>query len=285
VGQKWEYVDSAYSARNGTYVFEGLRPGTYRVGLFGGVNGEYAFEYWNEKGRIENADNVVVTASTPLTGINATLVPGEHDGDYVVQNTALPTISGAPVVGQTLTASTGSWSPTAGEFYYDWLRDGQFIAGAFGSTYVPTAEDVGHKISVLVSAGAEGYDFGNAESAQTAPVSAPVVTPPVVTPPVVTPPAPVVDVPTALAKVLAAVKVTGKPKVGKTVKVANLDASFRTAVTYKFKWFAGKKAIKKATKSKLKITRAMKGKKISVTVTATAASTSKSVKLKVGKVK
>ena len=74
---------------------------------------------------------------------------------------------------------------------------------------------------------------------------------------------------------------------GKTIKVTGLDTMFRasTAVTYKFQWFAGKKAIKKATKSKLKITKAMKGKVISVKVTAKAASTSKSVKLKVGKVK
>ena len=115
--------------------------------------------------------------------------------------------------------------------------------------------------------------------------TAPVVTPPVVTPPVVTPPAPVVDLPTALAKALAAVTVTGKPKVGKTLKVANLDLDVRTAVTYKFQWFAGTKKIKKATKSKLKVIRAMKGKKLSVKVTGKVGATSKSRKIKVGKVR
>ena len=78
---------------------------------------------------------------------------------------------------------------------------------------------------------------------------------------------------------------SGKPKVGKTLKVTHLDLDLRTTVTYKFQWYAGTKKIKKATKSKLKVTSAMKGKKLSVKVTATAASTSKSVKLKVGKVR
>jgi hypothetical protein len=94
----------------------------------------------------------------------------------------------------------------------------------------------------------------------------------------VTPPAPVVDIPTALAKALAAIKVTGKAKVGKTLTVANLDLDLRTAVTYKFQWFAGTKKIKKATKSKLKVLKSMKGKKISVKVTGTAGSASKSLK-------
>ena len=84
---------------------------------------------------------------------------------------------------------------------------------------------------------------------------------------------------------MAGLDVTGKPKVGKTVKVAGLDLVLRTAVTYKFQWYAGTKKIKKATKSKLKVLSSMKGKKLSVKVTATAASTSKSVKLKVGKVR
>ena len=108
-----------------------------------------------------------------------------------------------------------------------------------------------------MSAGAPLHDYGNAESAPTAPVTAtaPVVAPPVVTPPVVTPPAPVVDVPTALSKALASVKVTGKPQVGKTLKVANLDLDVRTAVTYTFQWFAGTRKIRKATRSKSRSSR------------------------------
>ncbi|TGN63471.1 carboxypeptidase regulatory-like domain-containing protein [Nocardioides eburneiflavus] len=286
VGDEWEYTESAYTAADGSYVLDGLRAGTYRVEIGGRVGAEYAYEYWNDKGRIENADDVVVTVGTETPGVDAVLVPGEHDAETTVTNTALPTISGAPVVGSTLTASVGSWTPAPTEYYYDWLRDGEFIPDAYGSTYVPTAADIGKKITVLVTAGADDYFYGHAESVPTAPVTAAVtVTTPTTTP---TPtPTPTVDVPAALAAIVAGLDVSGKPKVGKTVKVTGLDKLFRssTAVSYKFQWFAGKKKIAKATKSKLKITRAMKGKKLSVKVTAKAASTTRSVKLKVGKVR
>jgi hypothetical protein len=201
-----------------------------------------------------------------------------------VTNTARPTVSGAPVVGSTLTASVGSWTPTPTEYYFSWLRDGDFIDGAYGSTYVPTAADVGKTITVLVTAAADGWWNGYAESAPTAPVTAAVAPVPTPTPTI---PTPTVDVPAGLAAILGGLDVAGKPKVGKTVKVTGLDKLLRssTAVSYKFQWFAGKKKVKKATKSKLKVTRAMKGKKLSVKVTATAASTSKSVRLKVGKVR
>jgi hypothetical protein len=80
-------------------------------------------------------------------------------------------------------------------------------------------------------------------------------------------------------------KVTGKPKVGKTIKVANLLAQMRTAVGYKFQWYAGSAKIKKATTSKLKITKALKGKVIKVKVTLSAGGAKKVVTLKVGKVR
>ena len=288
VGEEWEYAGYTYTDPDGTYVLDGLRAGTYRVEIGGLVGDRYAYEYWNDKARIENADDVVLTSGAAKTDVDAVLVPGEHVAETTVTNTALPTISGAPVVGSTLTASVGSWTPTPTEYYFDWLRDGEFIDGAYGSTYVPTAADVGKKITVLVTAGADDWFYGHAESAPTAPVAAAVVPGPAPTPtPTPTIPTPTVDVPAALAAILAGLDVAGKPKVGKTVKVTGLDKLFRssTAVSYKFQWFAGKKKVKKATKSRLKVTRAMKGKKLSVKVTATAASTSKSARLKVGKVR
>ncbi len=288
VAGEWEYVETEWAETDGTYVFDGLRPGTYRVHFYGWVDGKFADEYWNDKGRIDDAQDITVTAGTPFPNINATLVAGEHDGDYAVQNLTAPVISGTPQVGSPLTSSPGTWSPNPSLVEYYWVAGDELLQEGTSPTYVPTAADLGKIISVYVYASAEDLDYGYAYAETSAPViaAAPVVTPPVVTPPVVTPPAPVVDVPAGLAAVLEGVDTSGKPKVGKTIKVTGLDALFRasTAVSYKFKWYAGKKAIKKATKSKLKVTKAMKGKKLSVKVTATAASTSKSVKLKVGKV-
>lgn len=284
VGDEWKYTESAYTAADGTYVLDGLRAGTYRVEIGGRVGAAYAYEYWNDAARIENADDVLLAVGTETTGIDAVLVPGEHDAETTVTNTALPTISGTPVEGSTLTASTGSWTPAPTRYYYDWLRDGVFIDGAYGSTYVPTAADVGKTITVLVTAEADSWWNGYAESVPTAPVAAAAVPLPTPTPPIATP---TVDIPAGLAAILAGLDVAGKPRVGRTVKVTGVDKLLRssTAVSYRFQWFAGKKKIRKATKSKLKVTRAMTGKKLAVKITATAASTSRSVKLKVGKVR
>jgi protocatechuate 3,4-dioxygenase beta subunit len=290
VGSRWQYVAYATTDINGDYEVEGLRSGSYRVRFNADLGDDRAVEWWKNVGLRVHATDVVLGPDATVPLIDAQLIVGEHDDEVGPElvSTAPPTISGAPVVGQTLTATSGAWGPVAPtEFYYDWFRDGEYVEGSSSPTYVLTAADLGKAISVGVYAGDpdSDYGFGYAESAAVGPVAAaPVVTPPVVTPPVAPP---VVDVPAGLAAVLKGVDTSGKPQVGKTIKVTGLDAMFRasTAVSYTFKWYAGKKAIKKATKSKLKITRAMKGKVLSVKVTAKASSTSRSVKLKVGKVK
>src|SRR5207247_1407760 len=74
-------------------------------------------------------------------------------------NTSPPTISGTPQAGQTLTASTGSWSGTHPITYaYHWhgAHSGgancAAIAGATGPTYVATSADVGRTLRVVVTA-------------------------------------------------------------------------------------------------------------------------------------
>ncbi|MFC2278633.1 MAG: spherulation-specific family 4 protein, partial [Cardiobacterium hominis] len=77
------------------------------------------------------------------------------------------TISGAHKVGSTLTAEVkdGDGVPSDG-VKYQWLRDGNPIASATGKSYVLTAEDAGHKITVKAE-----YD-DNAQNHET-PVSQP----------------------------------------------------------------------------------------------------------------
>ena len=73
-------------------------------------------------------------------------------------NTAPPTISGTATVGQTLTASDGSWSNSPTGFSYQWLRCNgggnscTTIPGATTKTYTLTAADAGHAIRVRVTA-------------------------------------------------------------------------------------------------------------------------------------
>lgn len=62
-----------------------------------------------------------------------------------------PSVTGAVVVGESLTATAGTWNQTVSAFTYAWLRDGETIAGATGSTYTVSPDDVGSALTVRVS--------------------------------------------------------------------------------------------------------------------------------------
>lgn len=62
-----------------------------------------------------------------------------------------PTITGAVVVGETLTAAPGTWNQTPSAFTYAWLRGGSPIDGATSPTYTVDPADIGAALSVRVS--------------------------------------------------------------------------------------------------------------------------------------
>jgi hypothetical protein len=73
-------------------------------------------------------------------------------------NTAAPTVSGTPKVGQTLSATTGTWTNSPSEFGYQWLRctsgGGSCAAVANGNQKIYTLipADAGHTTRVRVTA-------------------------------------------------------------------------------------------------------------------------------------
>jgi hypothetical protein len=92
-------------------------------------------------------------------------------------NTAPPTISGTPTVGQTLTASDGTWSNAPTSFAYQWLRCNgggnscASVANGTQKTYTLVGADAGHTMRVRVTAtNADGST--SAQSAQTASIAA-----------------------------------------------------------------------------------------------------------------
>ncbi len=92
-------------------------------------------------------------------------------------NTALPTISGTPTVGQTLTATDGTWSNTPTSFAYQWLRCNgggnscASVANGTQKTYTLVGADAGSTMRIRVTA--TNADGSNAvQSAQTAQVAA-----------------------------------------------------------------------------------------------------------------
>jgi hypothetical protein len=92
-------------------------------------------------------------------------------------NTAAPTISGTPTVGQTLTASNGTWNNTPTSYVYQWLRcsasGGSCVSVANGTskTYTLVGADASHTIRARVTASnADGS--ASAESDPTTAVAA-----------------------------------------------------------------------------------------------------------------
>jgi endo-1,4-beta-xylanase len=81
-----------------------------------------------------------------------------------LRNTVPPVITGTPVKGRVLTADPGEWSVEDATYDYQWLRDGKPIrqpqqeSSGSGPTYKVKPWDVGHELSVEVTARAGGHD-------------------------------------------------------------------------------------------------------------------------------
>ena len=77
------------------------------------------------------------------------------------------TVTGSTRVAKTLTGVTGSWD-TSVKLTYQWLRDGQPIAGAIAKTYKLTTNDLNRAISFRVTSTKAGYTTVVTTSAPTA---------------------------------------------------------------------------------------------------------------------
>jgi surface antigen len=89
----------------------------------------------------------------------------------VISNTALPVVSGVPKVDSTLTATSGSWSPSPTAVAYQWSAAGVPIDKATESTLTIGPDLVGKPVSVTVTASKAGYTDVARASAPTAAVA------------------------------------------------------------------------------------------------------------------
>jgi serine protease len=98
-------------------------------------------------------------------------------------NTSLPSISGTPQDGQTLSASSGTWSGSPTSYAYQWQRCDSSgaacgdVTSATSSGYTVSSADVGATLRVVVKATNSG-GTASAVTAVTAPVAAAPVAPP-----------------------------------------------------------------------------------------------------------
>jgi Ca2+-binding RTX toxin-like protein len=139
----------------GDFLFSGLRPDTYRLMAwdsgrdYDGYLNDGRNEFYDDVSTIDEADDIEVTAGQDLTGYDMEVVGDTHGAK--IANTAVPTISGTPTVGETLTADPGTWTPPGVGFAYQWLADGENVAGATSATLVLGSAHAGEKMSVKVT--------------------------------------------------------------------------------------------------------------------------------------
>jgi hypothetical protein len=114
--------------------------------------------------------SVAVTA-TKLGYESVTTISAETSTVALATLTATPTptISGTPRVGRVLTATAGTWTPSA-SLGYQWKADGIDITGAKSSTYTLQASERAKRITVTVTGQRSGYATVARTSAGTAAV-------------------------------------------------------------------------------------------------------------------
>ncbi|MEO5853543.1 MAG: DUF3152 domain-containing protein [Nocardioides sp.] len=78
-------------------------------------------------------------------------VPSAGAAEAIV-STGAPVVTGDPVYRERLSATAGTWSPEPTTLTYQWLSDGDPVAGAVGAAYRPDLDDLGHTLAVSVVA-------------------------------------------------------------------------------------------------------------------------------------
>ncbi|MHA7219822.1 carboxypeptidase regulatory-like domain-containing protein, partial [Arthrobacter sp. MDT1-48-3] len=155
--------------------------------------------------------------------------------------TPVPTISGTPQVGRTLTAAAGAWAPTPTALRFQWFRSGTAITGATKNTYALVAADLDKTITVKVTGSRTGYRTTTKASVATAPVKAGTLT-------------------------AGTPVITGTTTVG-SILTANPGVWGPSPVTLEYTWYRSGALIPGATATSYKLTTADAGKTITVSVT------------------
>ena len=181
------------------------------------------------------AESLTSAATSAITNTN-----NDPDG--------LPTITGTPTQGQTLTAVIDDITDadSLGAFSYQWQANGNNISAATESTFVLTQAQVGQPIRVVVS-----YTDGGSTAETLTSAATSVVTN-------------INDAPTGLPFI------TGTATQGQTLTAVTNDINDADGLgTFSYQWQAGDNDISGATESTFVLTQAQVGKAITVTVSYT----------------
>ena len=225
----------AYADDSGAFTISNLPAGSYLLYFEPqGDTTDFIPQWWRNKSTEATATPITVHAGQTKANVNVVLANS-------TLKATTPRISGAAKVGHTLTAKPGKWGPGTVMFTYQWSRSGTAIAGATGSSYVPTNADAASTLGVTVTGSESGYTTQSLSSASTTAVTGGTLTTAV----------PTLTGTTTHGSILTAVAGTWGPGT--------------VALTYK--WFRGSNRIVGATAPTYTLVTADIGKTITVKVT------------------
>lgn len=151
-----------------------------------------------------------------------------------------PKISGTAMVGRTLTATAGVWSPTP-TITYRWLLDGVAVSGATAATWAVPVSALGKRVTVEVTAKRSGYRTTTVTSAATGAIAPATLTVP------------------------SSISISGTRTVGNTLTV--IPGTWGPApVSFAYQWMRDGKTIVGATSKSYTLTSADGAKAISVRI-------------------
>ena len=200
-----------WTPKGNTYVYRWRADGVNITGAEGKT-------FTPTSAQLGKALSVSVTATRPgyptarAYSVSKTVAPG------TLTATAVPTISGTARVDSTLTASTGTWSPTGATYTYQWMLDGTPVPGATVSTFTPGPADVTRRVTVAVKAAKTGYASVTSTSVPTAAIAP------------------------GLLSATTKPAIFGTPKVGSTL-TASTGTWSKPGLTYAYQWFVNGTAI------------------------------------------
>jgi surface antigen len=169
-------VGVALRATSGTWT----PTGSYAYQWFAGgaaVAGATATTFTPTAAQLGKAIQVRVTASRASyvagASTSAATAATAAGTQTVVTN---PAITGTAQVDQTLTVSTGAYTPKPTSVAIQWLADGVPIPGAKAATFKPTQDLANKRLSATVTTATAGYTTLTTTTAPTGPVLAPDIT-------------------------------------------------------------------------------------------------------------
>jgi hypothetical protein len=168
-GQTLTATTGTWSGSPTSYAYQWQRCSTCTA-----IAGATASSYTVQTADVGSTLTVSVTATNSGGSATATSTPTAAVTSAPVappSNTAPPTISGTARAGQTLTATTGTWSGSPTSYAYQWQRcttTCAAIAGATSSSYTAQTTDVGATLAVAVAA----TNSGGSSTATSAPTAA-----------------------------------------------------------------------------------------------------------------